>query len=555
LGRIIWKSPVKDTLVMKKQKYDIFISYRKRSSGDKPEMLQLMLEESGFRRRVSFDKDNLNGRFDVELIRRIDECKDFLMFMVPDTFIKLQPVNAEAVKTGAKAEWDMEEVAFYERIASLVYEEFEAEIKQISRTKDIDFVRIELGRALYRRSKSPEQINIIPIAPQESENYDFATLQLPPDISGLKDYQAVFYSNSRVARFKDIKTDLVKQMQSKPSYLPVKWLIRIPIVLLLIVAGIETYNYYQKMTEQKLAFKHCRTYDDYHNFTKKYPDSSLKEACDSCLHEFNSLRRNGRVCVNNTANIQVKDREKKWINLKWSPAITLSQLRSIVDLMNTMLLIPAKGKEFLMGRVTGKGYDTPQHTVAFSNDYYMCKYEMTRSLWYIIMNDSVVTEDVALPITSVTWSDANTFTGKLRKLTGLDFALPTEAQWEFAAAGGENYRYAGSNDILNVAYYSLNANECLHPVGDKDENGFDLYDMSGNAAEWCTDWMSRYNTDRSTDPSGPSENPGHHKKIIRGGSYLTNERDMDIRHRSAQIYDTAEPHVGFRVVLIKSDNH
>lgn len=555
MGAVIRQSPIKNTLVMKKQKYDIFISYRKRCSGDKPEMLQLMLEESGFRRRVSFDKDNLNGRFDIELIRRIDECKDFLMFMVPDTFAKLQPVNAEVAKTDAKAAWNDEEVAFYERIASLTYEEFEAEIKQISRTKEIDFVRIELGRALHRRSKNPEQINIIPIAPQESESYDFATLQLPPDISGLKDYQAVFYSNSRVARFKDIKKDLVKQMQSKPSYLPLKWLIRISFVLLLIVAGIETYNYCRKVTEQELTFKHCRTYDDYHNFTKKYPDSSLKEACDSCLYEFNTLLHDGRAYINNTAHIQVKDREKEWINVKWNPDITLTQLRATVDLINTMLYIPAKGKEFIMGKADGKGYDTPRHTVTFSTDYYMGKYEMTRSLWYAIINDSVITEDVALPVTNVTWSDANTFTGKLRKLTGLDFALPTEAQWEFAAAGGEEYRYAGSDDIRDVAYYSLNANECLHLVGDKDENGFDLYDMSGNAAEWCTDWMSRYNTDPDTDPSGPPENPGHHKKIVRGGSYLTNEHDMDIRHRSAQTYDTAEPHIGFRIVLIKSDNH
>ena len=92
-------------------------------------------------------------------------------------------------------------------------------------------------------------------------------------------------------------------------------------------------------------------------------------------------------------------------------------------------------------------------------------------------------------------------------------------------------------------------NERLHPVGEKRENGFDLYDMSGNAAEWCTDWMSRYENTRVTDPQGPAENPGHHKKIVRGGSYLANERDMDIRHRSVQTYDTSEPHIGFRVVL------
>lgn len=535
-------------------KYDVFISYRKACSGDKPEMLQLMLEESGFRGRVSFDKDNLNGRFDVELVRRIDECKDFLMFMVPNTFVNIRPINEETIKTGVKAEWNLEEVTFYQRMASLTYEEFEAEIKKINQTKDIDFVRIELGRALRRYSENPKQINIIPIVPQESESYDFATLKLPPDISGLKDFQAVFYSNSRVARFKDIRSDLVKQMQSKPSNLWVKWLIMTVIALLVISLGIKTYNYIENSTEQRLALNNCRTYDDYSNFIKKYPGSPLKAACDSCLYEFNVLQHNGRVCINNTGNIQIKDREKEWMDVKWNPAITLTQLRSIIEMMNNMLYIPAKGKEFVMGKATGKGYDTPQHIVTFSTDYYMCKYEVTRSLWYAIMNDSVVTEDSMLPMTNVTWSDANSFMKKLKKLTGLNMALPTEAQWEYAATGGEVYRYAGSNNIRDVAYYGVNANGHLHTVGEKSENGFDLYDMSGNAAEWCTDWMNRYEGGRITDPSGPAENPGHHKKVIRGGSYLTYERDMDICHRSAQTYDTAEPHIGFRVLIIKPDN-
>ena len=338
-------------------------------------------------------------------------------------------------------------------------------------------------------------------------------------------------------------------MLSKPSYVSAKWLVMTFIALSLIVAGSKTYTSIQRTAEQKLEFKDCRTYDDYSSFIKKHPDNSLKSTCDSILHEFNALRNDGRASVNNTGNRDIKDREKEWVDVKWNPTITLPQLRSLVDMMNNMLLIPTKNKEFIMGKTMGKGYDSPQHTVVLSSDYYMCKYEVTRSLWYAIMNDSIVTEEGMLPMTHITWNDAEAFTKKLNKLTGLPFSLPTEAQWEYAAAGGESYPYAGSDNIRDVAYYASNANERLHPVGEKRENGFDLYDMSGNAAEWCTDWMSRYENTRVTDPQGPAENPGHHKKIVRGGSYLANERDMDIRHRSVQTYDTSEPHIGFRVVL------
>ena len=87
-----------------------------------------------------------------------------------------------------------------------------------------------------------------------------------------------------------------------------------------------------------------------------------------------------------------------------------------------MLLIPAKNKEFIMGKTMGRGYDSPQHTVLLSSDYYMCKYEVTRSLWYAIMNDAIVTEEGMLPMTHITWNDAETFTKKLNKLTGLPFS-------------------------------------------------------------------------------------------------------------------------------------
>ena len=221
-------------------------------------------------------------------------------------------------------------------------------------------------------------------------------------------------------------------------------------------------------------------------------------------------------------------------------------------------MIFVNGGTFLMGATAEQGEgvhidELPVHKVTVS-DFYICRFEVTQEMYSYVMGkwENFSWKDLAttrLPMDNRLFSEMQTFCNKLNEITGLHFTLPTEAQWEYAAAGGESYPYAGSDNIRDVAYYASNANERLHPVGEKRENGFDLYDMSGNAAEWCTDWMSRYENTRGTDPQGPAENPGHHKKIVRGGSYLANERDMDIRHRSVQTYDTSEPHIGFRVVL------
>ena len=221
-------------------------------------------------------------------------------------------------------------------------------------------------------------------------------------------------------------------------------------------------------------------------------------------------------------------------------------------------MIFVNGGTFLMGATAEQGEgvhidELPVHKVTVS-DFYICRFEVTQEMYSYVMGkwENFSWKDLAttrLPMDNRLFSEMQTFCNKLNEITGLHFTLPTEAQWEYAAAGGESYPYAGSDNIRDVAYYASNANEHLHPVGEKRENGFDLYDMSGNAAEWCTDWMSRYENTRVTDPQGPAENPGHHKKIVRGGSYLANERDMDIRHRSVQTYDTSEPHIGFRVVL------
>ena len=124
------------------------------------------------------------------------------------------------------------------------------------------------------------------------------------------------------------------------------------------------------------------------------------------------------------------------------------------------------------------------------------------------------------PVEMVSWNDiVNDFLPKLNSLTRKNFTLPTETQWEFAARGGDKrtgYKYSGSNNIDELAWYRDNSNDLTHQVGQKLPNELRIYDMSGNVWEWCSDWFGDYSSDRQTDPIGPSSGT---KRILRGGSY------------------------------------
>lgn len=119
----------------------------------------------------------------------------------------------------------------------------------------------------------------------------------------------------------------------------------------------------------------------------------------------------------------------------------------------------------------------------------------------------------------VSWDDCQEFIQKLNSLTGRNFRLPTEAEWEFACRGGNNsrgYKYSGSNDIDNVAWYDDNSGGKTHPVGTKAPNELGIYDMSGNVWEWCSDWYADYTSYSQTNPTGPLSGS---YRVIRGGGW------------------------------------
>ena len=124
-----------------------------------------------------------------------------------------------------------------------------------------------------------------------------------------------------------------------------------------------------------------------------------------------------------------------------------------------------------------------------------------------------------LPVECVSWDTCQEFIQKLNSLTGRNFRLPTEAEWEFACRGGINsrgYKYSGSNDIDNVAWYDGNSGDQTHPVGTKAPNELGIYDMSGNVWEWCSDWYADYTSNSQTNPKGPQSGSF---RVGRGGSW------------------------------------
>ncbi len=188
---------------------------------------------------------------------------------------------------------------------------------------------------------------------------------------------------------------------------------------------------------------------------------------------------------------------------------------SYTNSINMQMVRVAAGT-FQMGSTDGESYEKPVHSVTISQDYYIGKYEVTQAQWVAVMgsNPSSNVGD-NLPVECVSWNDIQEFITKLNEKEGTTkYRLPTEAQWEFAARGGnqsQGYTYSGSNTIGDVAWY---AGSSTHTVGTKLANELGLYDMSGNVWEWCNDWYGFYSSDAVTDPSGVSTGSS---RVLRGG--------------------------------------
>ena len=235
-------------------------------------------------------------------------------------------------------------------------------------------------------------------------------------------------------------------------------------------------------------------------------------------------------------------------------------------------MVAVEGGTFTMGATAEQGNEvdsneSPTHLVTLSS-YSIGQTEVTQELWLAVMDgnpsyfqvstDSDYGYSLQRPVERVSWDACQAFITKLNQMTGKTFRLPTEAEWEYAARGGNKshgYKYAGSNTLDDVAWYlstipsqtSGTAGYGTQPVATKAPNELGLYDMSGNVEEWCKDWYDSYTSGAQTNPTGPDSGSN---RVIRGGgwdSYYTSSCRVSRRGGGDTTYTSFS--LGLRLAL------
>lgn len=221
-------------------------------------------------------------------------------------------------------------------------------------------------------------------------------------------------------------------------------------------------------------------------------------------------------------------------------------------------MVYVEGGRFSMGAtdtIQAEKDEFPVHTTNVPS-FLIGKYPVTQEQWECIMgiNPSYYKGD-NLPVEGVTWFDAQEFVRKLSLLTGKDFDLPTEAEWEYAARGGKNskgYIYSGSNDPNEVGWFNNNSESGTHAVGKKTPNELGIYDMSGNVWEWCWDYYGPdyyANCFDSISPVGPQGLPKSNWRVFRGGSIQLPQNFMRVSNRDSFEPSGKDHDIGFRLKL------
>ena len=513
--------------------YDVFISYRRVGGFDTAGHIYDRLTNDGY--SVSYDIDSLReGHFDTQLLVRIEQCVDFILIVDKNCFERtLDPT------TKTEDDWLRQELAYALKLKKNIIPILLAGATfPENLPEDIYDVRYYNGpshnneyfdsfygklksflRALPRNSVSPL------LNSQEISQKTLPNLKLKADVD------CVFYLDGD--KCLDLEAGSIKKLPlSKGEYelrfvskendkdvLEMEFAMPEVDKLLKVTLSEVVNNRLQKEEEDRKAVEEAK---------RKLEEEKRAAEAEKRRVEEEKRREEER---------RQKEKEGRF---------------SVNGVDFTMVFV--EGGTFTMGATSEQGEDAdddeyPTHSVTLS-DYYIGETEVTQALWKAVMgNNPSFFKGNSLPVENVSYNDVKEFITKLNQKTGKTFRLPTEAEWEYAARGGnksKGYKYAGSNTIDDVAWYDDNSNFKTHPVKTKQPNELGIYDMSGNVWEWCSDWYGDYTSEAQTNPQGPSSGSD---RVARGGSWGSDARFCRVSLRYSGSPSSRANSLGFRLAL------
>lgn len=258
-----------------------------------------------------------------------------------------------------------------------------------------------------------------------------------------------------------------------------------------------------------------------------------------------------------------ENQELTYVNgllIQWSSDDLSEDIKDAVrDIVASMIFV--EGGSFTMGSDdTLYPDEQPIHDVTLL-DFYLAKVTITQKQWTAIMGENPLwSENYGkgndYPANFISYGQAKQFIERLNEYSGMQFRMPTEAEWEYAACGGKysqttSYTYSGSNEVNEVAWHRENANGSMHPVAKLKPNELGLYDMSGNVWEWCSDWYGNYPSGSVTNPTGPSTGT---KRVVRGGSFTYDAEYSRCKTRNCLSENNQSLAVGLRLAISAGEN-
>ena len=494
---------------MSKTIYDVFISYRRDGGGATAGRINDMLTADGY--SVSYDVDTLReGRFDKQLLERIEQCQDFILVVDKNCFFRtIDPA------TDPQDDWLWQELSYALQLKKniipvlLAGADFPKKLPE-----DIDNVRLchgpqcvhEYFDSFYKKLK--DMLRAYPRLAKPLYMGPASTTKNMPCLKLKADIDCIFYLDGE-----------------ERSHLKAGILQKIPLA----------------KGEYELMFVSEENGNDRLELEFIMPDADKLQKVNL------SEKRNARL--EKEAEERKVEEERKRLEKEEQAKERTFTVGGV-----PFKMIRVEGGSFMMGSPDNDSDafdgEKPQHKVTLS-DYYIGDTQVTQVLWKAVMGDNPSTwKGDSLPVEQVSWEDCQEFIKQLNKKTGKKFRLPTEAEWEYAARGGrksKGFKYAGSNNIGDVAWFYGNAGSKTHPVKKKNANELGLYDMSGNVCEWCQDWYGTYSSSSQSDPVGPSSGSC---RVLRGGGWDFNARPCRVARRGSFSPDGRYSFIGFRLALV-----